>query len=133
MTTRALLSSIRQDWKTPKGFYQALDAEFGFDFDPCPSKPAFDGLRIEWGNCNFCNPPYKQIAKWIRKAHEQWQMGKTSVLLIPARTDTKAWHDYILPDAAEIRFVKGRIYFDDGDGRATFPSVIVVFKDSEKV
>ncbi len=127
MKTKATLSSIRSDWKTPRGLYQALDAEFGFDFDPCPPTAQFDGLTRDWGKVNFCNPPYNQLAKWIRKAHEQWRSGKTCVLLIPARTDTKAWHECILPDAQELRFVRGRIYFDDGGGRAPFASVIVIY------
>jgi site-specific DNA-methyltransferase (adenine-specific) len=132
MRAKATLLSQRNDWKTPKGFYQALDGEFGFDFDPCPPDPGFDGLSIDWGTINFCNPPYRDLAKWIQKGHEQWCKGKTVVFLIPARTDTKAWHRFILPDAHEIRFIKGRLYFDDGAGRATFPSVVVVFRAEEK-
>lgn len=134
MKSRALLSSERQNWKTPKAFYQALDAEFGFDFDPCPPRPCFDGLSVDWGKINFCNPPYGegQLIKWIQKGHQEWKKGKTVVFLIPARTDTRAWHDYILGQATEIRFVRGRLYFDDGNGRATFPSVIVVFRKKEK-
>lgn len=121
-------SSVRMDWKTPKAVYQTLDAEFSFDYDPAPFHPTVDGLTSEWGNVNFVNPPYgRELPKWIYKDFEQWQQGKTVVFLIPSRTDTRWWHDCCMK-ATEIRFIKGRLYFDDGDGRAPFPSAIVVFK-----
>jgi site-specific DNA-methyltransferase (adenine-specific) len=121
-------SSQRLDWKTPKAVYQVLDAEFGFDFDPCPPKPTFDGLETSWGECNFVNPPYgNEIPKWVAKAYSEWQEGKTVVMLIPSRTDTRWWHDYIMK-ATEIRFIKGRLKFDDQANSAPFPSAIVIFK-----
>ena len=90
-------SSMRLDWNTPKAVYQVLDAEFGFDFDPCPSNPDFDGLSVGWGRSNFVNPPYgREIPKWIKKGFEEWKTGKTVVFLIPSRTDTSYWHDYIM-------------------------------------
>jgi len=58
MFNKSLFSSVRNDWKTPKDLYDKLDAEFNFDCDPCPVNPTFDGLNIEWGKCNFVNPPY---------------------------------------------------------------------------
>ena len=123
-----LFSSLRSDWKTPKKFYEALDTEFHFDFDPCPTNPTFDGLTVEWGKSNFVNPPYGRVLpKWIKKAYEEYRKGKTIVLLIPSRTDTAWWHDYVMK-ADEARFIRGRLYFDDGDGRAPFPSVVVVFR-----
>jgi len=124
---RPCLSSARDTWKTPKAVYQTLDAEFRFDFDPCPADPKFDGLQVEWGQRSFVNPPYSELAKWVSKAHEEWRKGKTVVLLIPARTDTRVWHDYIM-DADEIRFIRGRLCFDDKGGRAPFPSTIVTFR-----
>ncbi len=125
---RALFTSVRNDWRTPKVLYQALDAEFGFDFDPCPVEPYFDGLNIGWGQCNFVNPPYgRKIGLWIRKGFEEWKRGKTVVFLIPSRTDTSYWHDYIMK-ANEIRFIRGRLHFDDSSGPAPFPSAIVVFR-----
>ena len=67
---RGLFTSLRGDWKTPKALFQALDAEFHFDFDPCPAKPTFDGLKSRWGNVNFVNPPYgKEITRWIQKGY----------------------------------------------------------------
>ena len=70
-------SSLRLDWKTPKAVYQVLDSEFGFDYDPCPSKPEVDGLTSEWGGQNFVNPPYgSELPKWIKKGYEEWTKGK---------------------------------------------------------
>jgi hypothetical protein len=121
-------SSLRLDWKTPKSVYQILDAEFHFDFDPCPTDPDFDGLDIEWGNRNFVNPPYgRELPKWIQKGYDEWQKGRMIVFLIPSRTDTKWWHDYCMK-ATEIRFIKGRLKFDEHKNSAPFPSAIVIFK-----
>lgn len=120
-------SSARQNWKTPKAFYQALDAEFKFDHDPCPSKPTEDGLLSSWGGCSYVNPPYSEIADWVKKAWEQYQMGKTVVMLIPSRTDTRWWHEYVMK-AKEIRFIKGRLNFDGHKNSAPFPSAVVIFK-----
>jgi site-specific DNA-methyltransferase (adenine-specific) len=122
-----LFSSVCQDWRTPQEVYDALDREFHFDFDPCPIDPSFDGLNVEWGQCNFVNPPYKHIVKWIEKAWLESFAGKTTVLLIPSRTDTRYWHDYIM-SADEIRFIKGRLRFSGSTNSAPFPSAIVVFR-----
>jgi site-specific DNA-methyltransferase (adenine-specific) len=119
--------STNDIWSTPKEVYQTLDAEFNFDFDPCPIGPTFDGLEVEWGNSNFVNPPYSKLAAWIQKSYQEWKKGKTVVLLIPSRTDTKAWHEYIMK-ASSIRFIKGRLKFGDAKNSAPFPSCIVVFK-----
>ena len=120
--------SINEKWKTPEVFYEKLNEEFNFNFDPCPANPQFDGLEIEWGNCNFVNPPYGNIiTKWLEKAVQEQMKGKTSVFLIPSRTDTKWWHTYVM-EADEIRFIKGRLRFQGAVYNAPFPSVIVVFK-----
>jgi len=120
-------SSLRLDWKTPKAVYQILDAEFHFDYDPCPTNYKVDGLTSDWGGCNFVNPPYgNEIPKWIKKGYEEWKTGKTVVFLIPSRTDTRWWHEYCMK-ATEIRFIKGRLKFDDQKNSAPFPSVIVIF------
>ncbi len=104
---RRLFTSLRGDWKTPRALHQALDAEFHFDHDPCPVNPKINGLESEWGNANFVNPPYgKEIAKWIQKGYQESLKGKTVVFLLPSRTDTRWWHDYIMK-ADEIRFIKG--------------------------
>lgn len=127
---RVCFSSLRSDWRTPRAFYQALDAEFHFDYDPCPTVPSCDGLTSEWGMRNYCNPPYgRQIAKWVRKAHEQAAKGRLCVLLVPSRTDTVWWHDHCMC-ATEIRFIRGRLKFRDAKNNAPFPSAIVIFAPS---
>jgi len=129
-------SSQRLDWKTPKAVYQILDAEFKFDFDPCPVNPKFDGLNIEWGDSNsscFVNPPYgRELPKWIKKGFEEWQKGKTVVFLIPSRTDTQWFHNYCMK-ATEIRFIKGRLKFDDQENSAPFPSCLIIFKGAHSL
>ena len=121
--------SERADWKTPRAVYQTLDAEFGFDHDPCPPNYEVDGLSSEWGGSNYVNPPYGRTVTglWVKKAYEESQKGKTVVLLIPSRTDTRWWHDYCMK-ATEIRFIKGRLKFDDQPNPAPFPSAIVIFR-----
>lgn len=136
MTNRGLFTSQTDNWKTPEGFYKALDAEFNFDYDPCPLKvkPTFDGLTTDWGECNFVNPPYSDISAWVKKSYEEYQKGKTVVLLIPSRTDTKWWHEYIMK-ATQIRFIKGRLKFGDAKNSAPFPSAIIIYNpllNSEK-
>ena len=132
MITEALYTLKRCDWKTPRSLYQALDLEFGFDFDPCPVDPKADGLSSEWGQCSFVNPPYGPMTGlWLRKGLEEASKGKTVVFLVDSRTDTTWWHNYAMKDT-EIRFIKGRLCFDDAKGRAPFPSVILVFDPTKK-
>ena len=127
------------DYCTPQDFFDELNQEFHFTLDAaataksakCPKyyTPETDGLKSPWsiagGGAVFCNPPYgRKIGKWVRKAYEESRNGTTVVLLIPARTDTAYFHDYIY-GCAEIRFVRGRLHFSDEDGntydRAPFP------------
>lgn len=119
-------SSQHDNWKTPEEFYEKLNEEFNFDYDPCPLNSTFDGLEQEWGGVNFVNPPYSKIANWCKKAFEEAQKGKTVVMLIPSRTDTRYWHDYIMK-AKEIRFIKGRLKFNGSKNSAPFPSAVIVF------
>lgn len=122
-------SSKRQDWRTPKWLYDELNEEFQFDHDPCPPNPIVDGLTSDWGSMNFVNPPYgRELKHWVYKAWWEKRRGKSSVMLIPARTDTSYWHDVIFPFASEIRFVPGRLKFDDGKNSAPFPSAVVIFR-----
>ncbi len=121
-------SSARHNWTTPRAVYQTLFAEFRFTCDPCPSLPSADGLNSEWGERCFVNPPYgRQIGKWVAKAHEQANKGKLVVLLIPSRTDTRWWHEHCMA-ADEIRFIPGRLHFDEAPNPAPFPSAIVIFR-----
>lgn len=123
-------SSLRLDWKTPKAVFQILDAEFHFDYDPCPPNFEIDGLTGKWGQCNFVNTPYgRDLAKWIAKGFEEWKENKTVVFLVPSRTDTRWWHNYCMK-ADEIRFIKGRLKFDDQKNSAPFPSAIIVFRST---
>ena len=104
------------NWQTPKEFYDTLGAEFNFNFDPCPlnhNLNLWDGLEIEWKERNFINPPYqrKLKEKFILKAIEESNSGKLCVMLLPVSTSTKIFHDHILPNKKEIRFIKGRLKF----------------------
>ncbi len=122
-------------WKTPETLFDAWNVEFGFNYDPCPIewKPGdADGLETDWGTSTFCNPPYSNVAAWIRKAHGEWRKGKTVVMLINAITDTKAFHEYIY-HTAEIRFLKGRVSFIDPTNPTkrspnVKPSMLVVWR-----
>lgn len=128
MITKGMMSSLRLDWKTPKHIIKELEKEFGMLFDPCPNDPTFDGLRINWISPSFVNPPYgREIGEWCKKAYEESLKGVKVIMLIPSRTDTKWWHNYIMK-ADEIRFIKGRLKFDDQENPAPFPSAIIVFK-----
>jgi len=126
-------SSATPEWATPQELFDQLNKEFNFTLDPCATKenakcPKFytkedDGLSRDWtGEKIFMNPPYgREIGKWIKKLAE---VG--GVALLPARTDTKWFHDYIY-GKAEIRFIKGRIKFGGHQNSAPFPSMIVIF------
>ena len=106
----------KDDWGTPKKIYDELNKEFNFDFDPCPLQhdiEEWDGLKIEWKERNFINPPYSRTLKeaFILKAIEESKKGKLCVMLLPVSTSTKVFHEHILPNKKEIRFFKGRIKF----------------------
>lgn len=129
---RALFSSKTCEWSTPQDFFNTLDSEFHFDLDPCADDmnhktplyftEADDGLSKSWeGHRVFCNPPYgKEIGKWVKKAFKEGVKDNTLVvLLIPARTDTRYFHDYIL-NRSEIRFIPGRLKFGGGGHERTF-------------
>lgn len=137
---QACLSSKTDNWATPKDFFDNLNEEFHFTLDPCANEENHkcdlfytkeqDGLTKDWGgHVVFCNPPYgKEIADWVRYSYEQSQKPNTTVvMLIPARTDTRYFHDYIY-GKAEIRFIKGRLKFGDATNAAPFPSMIVVYR-----
>lgn len=139
MINKGLFSSETNEWTTPDDLYMELDEEFHFNLDPCSTDDNAkcelhytidtDGLIQDWGGQNvFCNPPYgKEIKKWVKKCYEESRKPNTIVvMLIPARTDTSYFHDYIYHKAREIRFIRGRLHFSDG-GPAPFPSMIVVF------
>jgi site-specific DNA-methyltransferase (adenine-specific) len=116
---------------TPVGFYKQLNEEFFFDFDPCPPNPEFGGLKKDWNGNIYINPPYgKAIRRWLEKALEEIKKGnaKTCVFLLPSYTDVKWFHEIVLPNANEIRFIKGRLKFGDHKQSAPFANVLVIFK-----
>jgi len=132
MNRRVHFSAVSDRWTTPADTYAALNDEFHFDFDPCPLDGTEDGLAslfVDWcGKRVFCNPPYGPgIAKWLERGLE----AKLSVFLIPARTDTRWFHDIVLPKAKEIRFIRGRLKFGESVNAAPFPSMVVIFERSE--
>ena len=139
---KALMSSESNEWGTPQALFDKLHAQYDFTLDPCATEgmakceryftEADDGLAQSWQRERvYMNPPYgRAIGNWVRKAAEE--DAELVVCLIPARTDTRYWHDYIFPKAAEIIFIKGRVRFvkhgtELGDA-APFPSALVVFR-----
>lgn len=139
----ALFSSKKMDWRTPTKFFDELNEIHNFTLDAAASddnakcKNYFtettDALSQSWeGHTVFCNPPYgRQIGKWVKKAYEESLNTNTKiVMLIPARTDTSYYHDYIFPHA-KVEFLRGRLKFEDdlgiGKDPAPFPSALVIF------
>lgn len=144
MNTEAMFSSKKNNWATPQAFFDKLDDEFHFTLDPCADDfnhkcdryytEKQDGLKQDWsGETVFCNPPYgREIGKWVKKCFEEVYCGscKCAVLLLPARTETRWFHDYIY-NKAEIRFIKGRLRFGGSSDNAPFPSMVVVYRGKE--
>lgn len=139
MMTKGMYTSNSEEWGTPQELFNRLNKEFNFTLDVCASEenakcPKYytkeeDALKQEWGGVIWMNPPYgRRIGNWVKKAKETARQGKATVVcLLPARTDTAWWHDYVMK-ANEIRLIRGRLKFGDGKGSAPFPSAIVVFK-----
>ena len=137
---KTMLSSKDMTWETPQDFFDELDKEFHFNLDPCATPETAkchayftkedDGLIQNWGGYNvFCNPPYgSEIKHWVKKCSEEGKKKDTVVvMLIPARTDTRYFHEYIY-NKAEMRFLKGRLKFGDSKNSAPFPSMLVIFR-----
>lgn len=134
-------SSESNDWATPQDFYDKLNSIFDFTLDPCASHANHktdkyfteedDGLSQSWDNERvFMNPPYgREIGKWVKKASEQ--KGGLVVCLVPARTDIRWWHDYVVGGGATIKYLKGRLKFGGQANSAPFPSAIVIFLGEE--
>ena len=132
------------DWETPPDLFNKLNKRFNFTLEPCATKENTkckrfyteeeNGLKQDWSNERvFVNPPYgKEIKNWVKKCFEERNKAEIVVMLIPARTDTIYFHEYIY-HKAEIEFIKGRIKFlgnQKGSGSAPFPSMLVIFKES---
>ena len=136
MNTKGLFSSETVEWATPQDFFNGLNEKYHFTLDPCSTDEnkkcekhftvTDDGLSQDWdGEIVFMNPPYgRGIGKWIKKAAESHALV---VGLLPARTDTKWFHEYIY-NKAEIKFIKGRLKFGGCKNSAPFPSMIVIWR-----
>ena len=118
---KVLFSRKSDNWATPNEIYNHYMSK-GY-FDPCPLNNDFDGLKIEWGNMNFVNPPYSKIKDFVIKAIEEHKKGKEIVLLIPARTDTK-YFSTLVNYGCDITFVTGRLHFNNSNS-APFPSCYI--------
>lgn len=140
MINKSLFTSNSEDWETPQDLFDELKKEFDFQFDVCATKQNAkcefyyskedDSLGLDWHRSykgwSWMNPPYgRGIGEWIKKASKE----KMVVALLPSRTDTKWFHDYIYKKKnVEIRFIKGRLKFSGSKNSAPFPSMIVIFK-----
>lgn len=137
----ALYSSKTDEWETPQDFFDELNREFCFTLDACARPenakcesyytPEQDGLSQPWPGRVWCNPPYgREISRWLNKAAEEIRRSAdVIVMLIPARTDTRWFHEYVYnKPVVEIRFVKGRLKFGGAEYNAPFPSMIVIFR-----
>jgi phage N-6-adenine-methyltransferase len=152
---KALFSSDSKEWETPDTFFDKLNEVWKFNLDPCATDDntkvksyyyteEINGLKEPWhgpydAGCGkrvpgrvFCNPPYgKEIGQWVKKAVTEVQNGNAEVvvMLLPARTCTAWWHQWVEPNASEINFIRGRLKFGGAKNSAPFPSVVVVFKN----
>ena len=153
-TQQTMFSSNRDDWETPQEFFNKLNAQYHFTLDPCSSNTNAkcpkhyteqnNGLEQDWGGeVVFCNPPYSRKGGqdlWVKKCYEESLKPNTTVVaLLPARTDTKRFHQYIL-NRAEIIWIEGRLVFEidgepilDKNGRpqpAPFHSMVCIWKNN---
>ena len=141
---KTLLPSKKMDWCTPQEFFEQLNNEFHFVLDAAATPenakcaryytPEQNGLLQSWnvGGAVFCNPPYgREVGRWVKKANDEHAAGAEIVMLLPARTDTSYFHDYIY-GKAEIRFIRGRLKFEDENGNAAdaapFPSMLAIWR-----
>lgn len=154
MVDKVLFSSQSEEWHTPKTLYYYLNAMFHFDLDPCTTKDnplgtrkfytkKENGLKQQWDAKNvFVNPPYNRaINNWLHKAQTEVSEGRVKnavVMLLPARTDTKWFHEYIynvekhrFRDHVEVWFLKGRLKFGGAKNSAPFPSMVVIFRNKK--
>lgn len=141
-TNRAYISqSATVEWATPQNLFDELNREFGFTVDVAANTDnakvsryytkEVDGLSQSWdGETVWCNPPYgREIADWVKKAATS---EATTVMLVPARTDVRWFHDYVY-GIAETRFIRGRLKFGNAKENAPFPSMIIIFRNGEKL
>jgi phage N-6-adenine-methyltransferase len=136
MKLDAMFSSKTDLWSTPQDFFEKYNAIYNFELDVCATKENSkcknyftkedDGLSNDWTGVCWMNPPYgREIIKWMKKAYESSLNGATVVCLVPARTDTKWWHEYAMK--GQIEFIRGRLKFGNQTNSAPFPSAVVIF------
>lgn len=143
MNNEIMFSSKTDEWSTPQYLFDKLNEEFHFDLDVCANESNHkcalyydrkqDGLKMPWeGHVVWCNPPYgREIGKWVKKAcYEHVAHGTTIVMLLPARTDTRWFHNHVL-GWSTIRFLQGRLKFGDSKNSAPFPSMLVIYNRLE--
>jgi phage N-6-adenine-methyltransferase len=138
MNKDLMFSSKTDLWETPQDFFDKLDSVFRFETDVCvlPENakckqfytPDDDALQKSWTGTCWMNPPYgRGIDKWVAKAFKSAKENKATVVcLVPARVDTRWWHDFCAK--GEVYFVKGRLKFSDNKNSAPFLSAVVVFR-----
>lgn len=132
-------SSEKQTWETPQDFFNSLNDIFNFNLDACAEHETAkvgnyftvedDALIQDWRGIVWCNPPYgREQIKFIDKAfNESKKHNSTVVMLIPARPDTKVWHDVVFKNSSQVCFVRGRLKFGASKYNAPFPCALVVF------
>lgn len=139
----------RNDWGTPAWLFDQLHKEFRFTVDAAAQtdnakldrfwSEQIDGLSKSWaGERVFCNPPYGSLCEtWTHKASEQQSLAEVSVLLLPVRSETRWWHEYVIGAASELRFIRGRVHFDPppgldlhalGGSRPVFASALAIYR-----
>jgi site-specific DNA-methyltransferase (adenine-specific) len=143
MDNELMFSKKSDEWATPQWLFDELNKEFSFTLDvaatsensKCGTSFLSDALNIDWicpiegPHICWMNPPYSMCNQFIKKAYEQSLKGVFTVALVPARTDTKWFHEYCYnKQSVEIRFIKGRLKFGDSKNSAPFPSILVIFK-----
>ena len=136
---RGLFTSNTDLWATPQNFFDKWNSIYNFELDACANEEnkkciryfneEQNGLVQDWGGARvWCNPPYgRQIGFWVKKAYEESLKGSLVVMLLPSRTDTRWWHEYVIDKQAEVVFIKGRLKFGDSKNSAPFPSAVVIF------
>lgn len=139
MKTEVLFSSRTEEWGTPQWLFEKVNAVFNFQLDVCATPENAkckrfytiedNGLLKPWAKTNWMNPPYgRNIAKWMKKASMESSRGNTTVCLVPARTDTAWWHDYIENNPLVfVIFIRGRLKYEGAKNNAPFPSAICFF------
>ena len=141
MNTEVMFSSKTDNWATPQDFYNELNKRFNFELDPCADVenhkcPIYyikeqDGLQQDWSKYRtYVNPPYgREIGKWVEKAYKtNKEHGNLIVMLLPARTDTQWFHNFVY-GKAELEFIKGRLKFGNSKNSAPFPSMLVIYRE----